>query len=139
MSEKTDCAANGGYHQWLSSLYTGLEYGAHDSAGLVRHVDIALSYLSFWIIVNFTDKTRQHKQILIDSREHVQSTRAFTIHPTYKTLPIVPIVTRFIQFQQVCLQEAFSSESDPREVQGLHIGIAQIFLKLAGLSLIHKK
>ena len=43
MSEKTDCAANGGY-QWLSSLYTGLEYGAHDSAGLVRHVDIALSY-----------------------------------------------------------------------------------------------
>ena len=60
MSEKTDCAANGGY-QWLSSLYTGLEYGAHDSAGLVRHVDIALSYLSFWIIVNFTDKTRQHK------------------------------------------------------------------------------
>lgn len=43
MSEKTDCAANGGY-QWLS-MYTGLEYGAHDSAGLVRHVDIALSYL----------------------------------------------------------------------------------------------
>ena len=60
MSEKTDCAANGGY-QWLSSLYTGLEYGAHDSAGLVRHVDIALSNLSLWIIVNFTDKTSRNK------------------------------------------------------------------------------
>ena len=53
MSEKTDCAANGGYQwlaEWLSSLYSGLLYRAHDSAGPVRHVDI-----SYFLIVTFLE------------------------------------------------------------------------------------